>query len=345
MIDSNSKTIIIRCPNWVGDLIMATPLFECLKKAYPDVKLIALTKSYNMKVIEDNPFIDEIIACQDKTVKGFLSTLREIKTLKPDLAIVLTNSFRSWFLIRLANIKNICGYKRGEHKFFVKGPVPEQDESGIIPIPMVTYYLQLLKWLGVFCKEDVSTSLFISDDLQNKGENLLRTLDIDKNDLVIGFNPGAKFGSSKCWPPEHFAKLADILKAELKCKILLLGGPGEENLASQIVEQATAEIINSASEKVDLALLKPVINRLDLLVTNDTGPRHYALAFKRPVVVLMGSTDPRYTESDFEKSKVLRLDLECSPCHKKVCPLGHHKCMRDLKPVDVMNTIKELLRN
>jgi len=342
MIDKNTKTIIIRCPNWVGDLIMATPVFECLKKAYPDTFIIALARTYNMQVIEDNPFIDKIIACEDKTAKGFLSSIKEIKTFKPDIAILLTNSFRSWFLMKLSLIKEIYGYKRSEHKFFIKGPYPEKNKGKFVPVSTFKYYLDLLRWLGVEVKDEISTSLFISEELKEKGEKLFLKFGIDKNDFVIALNPGAKFGSSKCWPTEHFALLADMLSHEFKCKILLLGGPGELELALEIVNKSKVDIINLVNH-LDLAILKSVLKRVDLLVTNDTGPRHYSEAFKKPLIVLMGPTSPVHTASNFDKLRVLRLDLECSPCQKKVCPLGHHKCMRDLKPIDVTASIKELL--
>jgi heptosyltransferase-2 len=144
--------------------------------------------------------------------------------------------------------------------------------------------------------------------------------------MVIGLNPGAKFGSSKCWPPRYFAELAELFKKKWDCKILLFVGPGEDQIAESIVEKSKTNIINTAPDKVDLALLKPLIRRCELLVTNDTGPRHYAVAFDIPVVVIMGPTDPRYTATNLEKTVVLQEELDCSPCHKKKCP-GNHDCM------------------
>jgi len=157
-------------------------------------------------------------------------------------------------------------------------------------------------------------------------------------------NPGASFGSSKCWPPEYFARLAELLQEALRCRILLLVGPGEEGIAQRIVTASRARIINTADARVTLAQLKPLIKRCDLLVTNDTGPRHYAVAFGVPHIVLMGPTNARYTASNLEHTTVLQRSLPCVPCHKKTCPLGHHACMREITPESVMEQVTRILR-
>jgi heptosyltransferase-2 len=89
-------------------------------------------------------------------------------------------------------------------------------------------------------------------------------------------------------------------------------------------------------------MLKPLVKRCDLLVTNDTGPRHYAVAFDVPVVVIMGPTDPRYTSSNLGKTTVIRIDLDCSPCHRKTCPTDH-RCMTKITPEMVFEAGEKLL--
>ncbi|UCE72002.1 MAG: hypothetical protein JSU99_01460, partial [Nitrospiraceae bacterium] len=109
------------------------------------------------------------------------------------------------------------------------------------------------------------------------------------------------------------------------------------------VEQSPATIINTGPDRVDLALLKPLINRCNLLITNDTGPRHYGVAFSVPVVVIMGPTNPVYTASNLDKSVVLRKEMDCSPCHKRTCPHGHHNCMKMITPDEVLQAGIQLL--
>ena len=120
-------------------------------------------------------------------------------------------------------------------------------------------------------------------------------------------------------------------------------GPGEEEIAAAIVEASSVNITNTARDKIDLSELKPLVKRCNLLITNDTGPRHYAVAFDVPHIVLMGPTNPIYTESNLEHSVVMQKDIACIPCHKKSCPLGHHACMRELTPSDVFEACQSAL--
>ncbi|MBT8146062.1 MAG: glycosyltransferase family 9 protein, partial [Gammaproteobacteria bacterium] len=209
--------------------------------------------------------------------------------------------------------------------------------------PMQDYYLEICRHLGLKLPNKPKPILYVSEQTQQQGDELLTKYGISSKDTVFGLNPGASFGSSKCWPPEYFARLAEQLQERYGCKLLLLVGPGEHEIAASIVAESRATVINTATDQVDLALLKPLIKRCDLLVTNDTGPRHYAVAFDVPAVVVMGPTNPIYTASNLEKTRVLQKDLPCVPCHKKVCPLGHHNCMRQVLPEDVMKEVEVVL--
>ncbi len=160
---------------------------------------------------------------------------------------------------------------------------------------------------------------------------------------MVGINPGASFGSSKCWPTDYFARLCEMLQSQFNCKLLLLVGPGKEEIATQIENNCSADIINTATDQINLAALKPLVKRCNLLITNDTGPRHYAVALNVPNIVLMGPTNPLYTTSNLEYTTVLRRDLPCVPCHKKACPLGHHACMKEITPEMVFAEASSIL--
>jgi len=203
--------------------------------------------------------------------------------------------------------------------------------------------MEICRWLNLEIPDVIKPSLFLSESLEKKGKQLLDKYGIGSDKMVIGLNPGAKFGSSKCWPPEYFAKLAELFIKRWDCKVLLFVGPGEDNIAQSIIETSKARIVNTGPDRVDLALLKYLIKRCQLLITNDTGPRHYAVAFNVPVVVIMGPTDPRYTAANLEKTLVLRQELDCSPCHKKECPRDH-ECMSMIKPETVFKGSENLLQ-
>lgn len=335
---------MVSCPNWVGDVVMATPTFECIRQNFPGARIIGLIRKYTAGVVADAPWFDQIIEIDDKTSRGFLSLVRRIRRLKPDLAIVLPNSFRSALIARLGGVKKIYGYRRnGRNILLSGGPVPRSESGHAIPVPMVEYYLGICRWQQLTLQRSSQPRLYMSDAVREKGRRLLDHYGIGPEDMVIGLNPGAKFGSSKCWPPEYFARLAELIAKQWTCKQLLFIGPGEETIGNTIVRQSTANIINTGPDGVNLTLLKPLIHRCRLLFTNDTGPRHYAVAFDIPVVVIMGPTDPRYTQANLEKTIVLRRESECSPCHLKECNQDH-SCMSDISPEAVFEAGKQLLQ-
>ena len=345
--ESNGKktdTILVFCPNWVGDVVMATPVFRCLRQNYPDARLIGLIRGYAKGVVEDAPWFDQLIEMNDKSWRGFLHLVFQIRGLQAQIAVVLPHTFRSALLAWLGGAHSIYGYRRNSRTVLLTdGPRPLRDGGQIRPVPMGKYYLEICHRMELTIDPDTGPRLFVSSSLQKRGDRLLKRYGIEPDDMVIGLNPGAQYGASKCWPPEHFARLAELLEQRWNCRLLLFIGPGEKSIGHEIVKLSNAAIINTGPDHVDLALLKPLIQRCRLLVTNDTGPRHYAVAFDVPVVVIMGPTDPRYTHANLEKTRVLRKELDCSPCHLKQCPLDH-SCMREILPPAVLQAAEQLIQ-
>ncbi|MHC4656696.1 MAG: lipopolysaccharide heptosyltransferase II [Planctomycetota bacterium] len=343
ILSTDIETIIVRCPNWVGDIVMATPFFDCLRESFQQARLVAIVRSYAQGILRDGPWFDSFIDCSDKTWGGLRAMVGAIRKVSPDMAVVLPNSIRSVLPIRIAGVRNVYGYRRSGRGFLMSGgPRPRQQGGRIEPIPMVDYYLEIARWMGLKTQAEPSPTLYTRGSIEEEADRLLCRYGIGPDELLVGLNPGASFGSSKCWPAEYFARTAELTKKEFNSKIILFVGPGEDVIASAIESQTDTELINTSADKIDLELLKPLIRRCNLLITNDTGPRHYAVALDVPVVVIMGPTDPRYTASNLEKTIVLRQDLPCSPCHKKQCPTDQ-RCMRDITPEMVLQAGRELL--
>lgn len=327
---SGINTILIRCPNWVGDIVMATPVLECLRQNFPYARMIGIIGKNAQGIVRDGPWFDDFIACEDKTWAGMWRMIKKIRRLKPDMAVLLPNSVRSVLPVWLGRAKAIYGYRRnGRGIFLTGGPKPLREGMKVIPLPTQEYYLEICRWLDLNLPQVLKPKLFIRDSLQKQADELFRQYGIGEADTLIGFNPGANFGSSKCWPPEHFAATAELFAQKKSVKILLLTGPGEDKIADAIMSKTKASIIHPPCDRINLELLKPVIKRCNLVITNDTGPRHYAVALDVPVVVIMGPTDPRYTSVNLEKTMVIRTHAYCSPCHKKICPRDHC-CMRQI---------------
>jgi heptosyltransferase-2 len=343
---ADARCVLVRVPNWVGDVVMATPLFGRLRAGLPDARLVACARPYVTRILADGPWFDEVLAVDDKGRGGLRRTVRAIRAQRPDAAVLLPNSWRALLAVRLAGVRRIYGYRRrGRQLLLTGGPRPERDADGtVVPQPMTTYYLGLARALGLPVAADSRPSLYVGEAVARRGDELLQRYGIGSDDEVIGINPGAKFGSSKCWPTAHFARLAELLtSANPGRRLLLFVGPGEEELAEAIVAESEAPLINTGPDRVDLELLKPLVRRCRVLVTNDTGPRHYAVALGVPAVVIMGPTDPRYTAANLDHTTVLRRELPCSPCHLKACP-NAHECMTGITPAAVAAAVEDRLQ-
>jgi heptosyltransferase-2 len=339
---ANVATLAVRCPNWVGDIVMATPVFECLRQALPRTRLVGVIKRGARGIVKDSPWFDTLVDGNDKTWAGFARMREQIRAEAPDAAILLTNSLRSALTMRLSGVPQIYGYRRqGRGVLLTGGPTASQNGT-IMPIPMGRYYLEICRWLGLDVPAHPRPRLFIGDELRRRGAALLAQYGIEEKDFVVGLTPGASFGSSKCWPAEYFAETAELCQDRFGAKVILFCGPGEDATAQAILAQSKARIIDARTGGYDLEVLKPLVRRCSLFITNDTGPRHYAVAFEVPTVVLMGPTDPRYTSDNTERTIVVRKELDCSPCHKKVCR-QQHECMREIRPAEVLAAAEQLL--
>jgi heptosyltransferase-2 len=245
--------------------------------------------------------------------------------------------------MRLSGVRKIYGYRREWRNLLLTGGPAASGNGAAVPIPTGEYFLEICRWLGLDLPRQPKPTLFIGEELGRRGDAFLARYGLAPDDFLIGLNPGASFGSSKCWPPEYFAELAGLCRTAFNARIILFSGPGEESIIEAILDRARVDLIDTRADRVDLEMLKPLVKRCNLFVTNDTGPRHYAVAFDVPTVVIMGSTDPRYTAANLDHTAVVRKELDCSPCHKKVCP-RQHECMREIRPAEVLEAAERLLK-
>lgn len=335
------KTILVFCPNWVGDTVMATPAFAHLRNFYHDARIVAVIRGPLKPIIEDGPWFDDYVSGQDKTLKGFINLTQRLRTLKPYLAVVMPNSQRAALLAKLSGTKIVAGYKRdGRSLLLTTGPKPLTANGKIIWEPMKIYYLKLCQSLGVPVDFNMKSCLYFREELAGRAQKLLAKYNVDATDKLVGLIPGASFGPSKRWDPVKFGQLATLLEQQFKCKIIMFGAPSEADILDAVMEHTQAKIINTRPDNVGLDMMKPLVKRCDVLITNDTGPRQYGVALGVPqVIVILGSTTLDLT-TDLETTTVVRKDLPCAPCQQKICHLGHNRCMTEITPEMVLKAVK-----
>jgi heptosyltransferase II len=339
-----AKKILVRAPNWVGDVVMATPAFRCIRENFADSHITLLIKRNLRGITDGSPWFDEIIEFETgrrRSTKDFLRQIYKLRQERFDLGFLFPNSFSSALTVWLGGVKRRIGYRRDARSFLLTDGIERLSENGKFrPNYMGDYYLRLCTQLG--CKiGSKHLELFISRECEDKANALLRKYHIDEKPYFL-MNPGASYGTAKLWTAEGFARTADLLREAVDCNIVLISGPGETGLADEIEKLSKKGLINLSRESISLDIFKIIVKRCMLLITLDSGPRHFAVALNRPVVVLMGPNDPRYTESEYEIGRVIREDVDCSPCQLKTCPTDH-RCMIMILPEKVVQTCIDVL--
>jgi len=346
MTDNNVDKILLHCPNWVGDLVMATPFLRTVRENNPHAHIAVMVRPQIRAVIEGLPYYDEVILYDsrllDRKLKRKWKVSRELKKSGFRLSIILPNSFSSALISFMSGIPHRIGFRTDGRGFMLTEAIPPPNENGrVVPIAMVDRYLTLCRHLN-YSISSSKTVIKFSQRARETVNNYYQRWGIDKTKPIVSIIPGASFGSSKCWLPENFAQVADELTERYGAQILILTGPGEEEIARRIELFMRRRPFNVVSEIISLENLKAIISDSALVVTNDTGPRHYAVALDTPAVVIMGPTDPRYTNYGMDKTRLLRKDLECSPCHLKVCP-SDHRCMKGITGDRVVKACEDFL--
>ncbi len=341
------SNILVRLPNWVGDVVMCTPTLEALRAAFPQARITYLLKPYVRKIVEGLSFFDELV---DYNASGFFNMERlagQLRAGNYDLALIYPNSFSSAYVIWRAGIPKRVGYATDLRKWMLTDPVAYEREgkSGAKrkPVPMVHYYGKIASHVGAHLK-DTKPILVPSRESRAKCREFLADNGLDEDKPLAGISPGAKFGSTKLWLPERFADVITRLHDELGMRSIIFCGPGEEDICNGIAANCeSARPVNTAQNIIPLDDLKAFVERLTLMVTTDAGVRHYAVAFDVPVVVVMGPTDRRYTDANLEYTEIIqKTELDCVPCHLKTCP-REHLCMREISAGEVFEAAAKLL--
>jgi heptosyltransferase-2 len=351
-----SKILVVQ-PSWVGDAVMATPTLRAIRQLYPRAHVTYLMRRYVKPIYTGMPWADRLATYRtgktDKRAgKGLVDLAMRLRAAKFDMAILLPNSFKSALLCKLADIPRIVGYERDGRSFLLTDKLlPAKERGRFVPSPIIKYYFGLAQYLGA-TDRNLRMELFVTPSERREAEKALEQSGIDprierpaatgRPPLVL-LNPGAQYGAAKCWLPENFAAVADQLIEDTGATVLVSGAPRERRILDEVKSHMRHKLVDLSAAGAGLGAIKEIIRRCDLMITNDTGPRHIAAAFDVPVVTIFGPTHPEWTEIFFAKERKVAVKVFCGPCQKKVCPLDH-RCMTRISPAMVMERASELLK-
>lgn len=344
-MEPKQHRIGIWMPNWVGDACMATPALRSLADSFRgNAQLIGIMKPVIRDVISSNPWLDRTVVFSRKASAGVVSRIglvRTLKSLQLDIVILLTNSFWTAAVSRLAGARRIIGYCRDGRGWLLtdRAAVPS-DGKKRLPISPVDYYLELARYVGCLA-QDRRMRLAVDDEDQQRAEQLWRQLSFDANVPTIVINSSGATAPSRLWPAEHVESLAARIVADHPWQVLMHCGPAERQSCNASALRVAHPRVQSMGEAAELpmALSKGVMKRASVVVSTDSGPRHLAIALDRPVITLFGSTDPTWTTTYNDCETLVEESLECRPCWATTCPLAHQNCMRQLSPDRVYHLV------
>lgn len=335
------KNIIVRMPNWVGDVIMATPILIDLRRVYPEATITAMCRSPMGELLQEFPHINEIFSFT-KTSRLVRrdekrNIIEKLQTGQYDVGIILPNSFSSAWWFWQGNVKYRIGYSSAGRKALLTHPVDFPQD--LQKQHLITTYKNLLRVLEI---EPSATTpkLFLKDSEVERARVLLSRHGVRSHHRIVGINPGAAYGSAKCWLPERFREVTTRLLEDKDVFVVYFGDLITANLVKEICQGLSPRVINMAG-LTSIRELASLISLCDVLLTNDSGPMHIAGAFGTPVVALFGSTSPIVT-GPWHRSKVIQKPVACAPCYRRVCPIDF-RCMKQIEVDEVLAALFQFI--
>ncbi len=320
--------ILVILPNWLGDAIMATPAIELLSKYHPNARFTFVGSYVSIEAIKYHPLCERAIVDETKKASSrLMATYKLAKELGEfSLAISFRNQLHSSLLLRFTSTV-ICIARSSWHSKLLLSHTPKIKTSQ----HLVKQYSELAMInVDSFNYEIPNLKLYIQAKTYEKP--------------TLGINAGATYGSAKRWYPERFAEVAAAFSD--KYDIVVFGGPNEVEMAQEIEENLKILHIKNYTNiagKTDIKELCSFIGGCSLFITNDSGPMHVAAAYQVPTIAIFGPTKHEETSQwKNEKSKIVRHEMDCSPCMKRECPLKHHECMTTITAQEVIRAVRNL---
>ena len=335
------ENILVYLPSPLGDAVMCTPALRAIRRGFLEAKITFLASQVVASVLSPCDFNDEWIVSAGKTT----SLIAELRRGRFDKVILFKNSFSSAMISFLAGIPERIGYSRDGRGIFLTSKIyPQKEANGSFKkVPMIDYYLEIPKHLGCDVS-DRRLTLKVDPQDANSMQQKLKFLPADGPIVILV--PGGAFGPSKCWMPAHFAAAADELTERFNATVVISVAPNEaeKEIATKICQSAKNNLHNLAETPLSLGELKALFDTASLVITNDTGPRHIAIALERKVITLFGPNDPQWTRTGYKDEIEIVGNAPCAPCAKPNCKETVHRCMEDITVEKVVNAAEQMLK-
>lgn len=331
--------LAIRAPNWVGDVVMATPVLVAALADARFGRVRVLVRKPLVKVLEGVVPPESLVPLESSAHE-----LQVLRTERPDAILLLSNSFGAAWRAARAGVPVRAGSALSSRRVLLThAVVPPTRDGRRAPIP-TAHLLRDVAGLLAIGVPSLHPVLAASAEERAAVRAKLAGLGLAPDARFVVCSPGAAFGAAKLWPVERFAEALDRLHERRGLAAVVSGGPGEEPLMDAVAERVRSRALSLAGTPRDLATLRALVAEASLMLVGDSGPRWYAAAFDVPCVCVMGPNFPELTATSLERAAIVRVEgLECSPCIQRRCPLGHHRCMTELGVERVVAAAERLL--
>lgn len=336
--------ILVWLPSPMGDAVLCTPALRAIRQHFKSCKISFFANSVVHEVLSPSSFKDVWLEQQNSNPFAIAKMLKDHKFTH---AILFKNSFASGLATFLARIPLRIGYAREGRGFLLTDKLyPRKLPDGKFkPISMIDYYLAIASWLGA---DTADRNLELLIDPQENESLRTKLPEVAKSEEpVIVIVPGGAFGPSKCWLNVRFAQTVDWLISNYNATVVVSvsSAPAEKQIAKEICDLSKHKLINLAERPINLGELKSLFSSADLVISNDTGPRHIAIALGRSVISLFGPNNPVWTDTGYENEIQIVGDAPCAPCGKPICEKKEHLCMQAITVEMVCNAAKKLLED
>ena len=332
------QKILIVAPSWVGDAVLAQPLLRRLHERHAGAVIEMLAPPWTRAVFERMPEVAAVhdlpFAHGELALGRRYALARQLAAQRYTQAIVLPNSFKSALIPWLAGIPLRTGYT-GEARYGLINDARKLDKQAL-PL-MVERFAALAEDADATTLRPLS-ALALRVDIAAR-DATLKKLGLTLTSRIAVLCPGAEYGAAKRWPAEYFGALARRFSSD-GWQVWIAGSPKDAEIGTAIMTAADGAGINLCG-KTSLAEAIDLISCAAHVVSNDSGLMHVAAALDRPLTALYGSSSPAFTPPLSARARVVKIDIDCSPCFKRECPLGHFNCMRQLTVDTVWREITE----
>ena len=326
--------------NWLGDALMATPVFRAIKDKIPSAYLAVMAPLRVQGVFQDNPYIDEVIVFDEKgEQKSLIAKLRFIRFLKKrnfDTVFLIHRSFTRALICCLAGMKTRIGYRRLKNYLVLTEMVSPES----LPIHRQDYYLNLFEAQGIEINKK-NPDFFIPPSVQD--ELTLRLAPLRQNhSFIVGINPSANW-QPKRWPAANFSRLADFLIKQYKAAVVFIGTEKEKKVIQEVISRMEGKAYDF-SGTTNLKQLGALMTNSRIFISNDSGPAHLAAGLGVLTIVLFGPTAKEVTGPRGEKVVVIQKDSVCPiPCYQVDC--RDNRCLSSITVEEVINLIKKRIED